>query len=116
MTGPIGLPDLRGEWPRIARAARVTGAAKQLAERSECVGCEADRVDLAAPPESRALADAGYVEKLQAALAQHLGRAVKVTVRVATVNGRTAAAIDDSERRVRAVRANADIDNDPFVL
>jgi DNA polymerase-3 subunit gamma/tau len=112
---PIGSPDFRSAWPRVARELKVTGAAKQLAERSECVGCEADRVDLAVPPESRALADGAYVEKLQAALAQHLGRAVKVTVRVAAVNGRTAAAIDDSERRMRAAQANADIDNDPFV-
>jgi hypothetical protein len=65
--------------------------------------------------ESRALADGAYVEKLQAALVQHLGRTVKLAVRIAAVNGRTAAAIDEGERRMRAVQADADIDNDPFV-
>ncbi len=52
------------EWPAVARALKLTGAAKQLAERSELLAFADDSVELAVPPESRALADKGYVEKL----------------------------------------------------
>ena len=104
-----------GEWPTVARALKLTGAAKQLAERSELVAFEGDRVELAVPPESRALADRGYVDKLKAALADHFRRPITVTVRVAAVNGRTAAALAEGERRAREAEANVQVGTDPFV-
>ncbi|HTO50320.1 MAG TPA: DNA polymerase III subunit gamma/tau [Burkholderiales bacterium] len=104
-----------GDWPAIARALRVTGAAKQLAERSELVSFEADTFELAVGPESRALADKAYVDKLKAALAEHFGRPLGLHVRVGTVNGRSAAAIAEGERKARADSANARMDADPFV-
>jgi len=104
-----------GDWPAVARALRVTGAAKQLAERSELVSFEADALELAVGSESRALADKAYVDKLKAALADHFGRPLALTVKVGAVNGRSAAAIAESERRARADSANARIDADPFV-
>ena len=104
-----------GEWPAVARALKLTGAAKQLAERSELVAFESDRIELAVPPESRALADRGYVDKLKAALADHFRRPITVTVRVAAVNGRTAAALAEAERRAREAEASAQVGSDPFV-
>jgi DNA polymerase-3 subunit gamma/tau len=99
----------------VARALRVTGAAKQLAERSELVAFEADAIELAVGSESRALADKAYVEKLKAALADHFGRPLALTVKVGAVNGRSAAAIAEGERRARTESASARIDADPFV-
>jgi DNA polymerase-3 subunit gamma/tau len=99
----------------VARALRVTGAAKQLAERSELVSFDQDALELAVGPESRALVDKAYVDKLKAALAAHFGRPLALTVKVGAVSGRSAAAIADSERRARADSANARIDADPFV-
>jgi len=104
-----------GEWPVVARALKLTGAAKQLAERSELVAFEGDRIELAVPPESRALADRGYVDKLNAAVADHFRRPITVTVRVAAVNGRTAAALAEGERRARAAEASAQVSSDPLV-
>ena len=104
-----------GDWPAVARALRVTGAAKQLAERSELVSFEADALELAVGSESRALADKAYVDKLKAALADHFGRPLALTVRVGAVNGRSAAAIAESERRAREDSVTARIDADPFV-
>ena len=104
-----------GDWPAVARALRVTGAAKQLAERSELVSFEADALELAVGSESRALADKAYVDKLKAALADHFGRPLALTVKVGAVNGRSAAAIAESERRAREDSASARIDADPFV-
>ncbi len=106
-----GLDD----WPAVARALRVTGAAKQLAERSELVSLKADALELVVPLESRALAEKSYVDKLRAALADHVGRPLTLEVKVGAVSGRTAAAIADGERRAREDAASARIDADPFV-
>jgi DNA polymerase III subunit gamma/tau len=104
-----------GDWPAVARALRVTGAAKQLAERSELVSFDTDALELTVGPESRALADKAYVDKLKAALAEHFGRPLALTVKVGTVNGRSAAAIAEGERKARAESASARMDADPFV-
>jgi DNA polymerase III subunit gamma/tau len=116
-TRPCGVRAGRfdGDWPAVARALRVTGAAKQLAERSELVAFEADAIELTIGPESRALADKAYVDKLKAALAEYFGRPLALTVKVGAVNGRSAAAIADGERRAREDSANARMDADPFV-
>jgi DNA polymerase-3 subunit gamma/tau len=108
-------PSARLDWPAVARGLKLTGAAKQLAERSELIASDANSVELAVPPESRALADKGYVDKLKTALADHFGRPVQVTVRIAAVDGRTAAGIAESERRARDEQANAQIGADPLV-
>jgi DNA polymerase-3 subunit gamma/tau len=112
---PVKTGRFDGDWPAVARALRVTGAAKQLAERSELVSFEADALELAVGSESRALADKAYVDKLKAALADHFGRPLGLTVKVGAVNGRSAAAIAESERRAREESATARIDADPFV-
>jgi DNA polymerase-3 subunit gamma/tau len=112
---PPRAPAAGFDWPAVARALKLTGAAKQLAERSELVAFDESGIEVAVPPEARALADKGYVDRLKAALADHLGRPVRFTVRVAAVNGRTAAGIADGERRARSEQANAQIDADPLV-
>ena len=110
-----GSPTSRFDWPAVARALKLTGAAKQLAERSELVAFDGNNLEVAVPPESRALADKGYLEKLKAALIDHLGRPVRVTVRIAAVNGRTAAGVAEGERRARDEQASAQIGADPLV-
>jgi len=104
-----------GDWPAVARVLRLAGAAKQLAERSGLVRFDGDRLELVVPPESRALADKAYVDKLKTALADHYGRPISVAVAVGATNGRTVAAVADGERRVREADAAAQMGDDPFV-
>jgi DNA polymerase-3 subunit gamma/tau len=104
-----------GDWPALARALKVVGAVKQLAERSELVAWNGRRFDLTVPQESRALADRQYVDRLKAALQEHLGRPVEVAVTVGAVAGQTVAAIAESERRQRQDQANQQMGADPFV-
>ena len=104
-----------GDWPVLARALKVVGAVKQLAERSELVSWNGTRFDLTVPQESRALADKSYVERLKAALREQLGRPVDVSVAVGTVAGRTVAAIAEGERRARQDEASQQMGADPFV-
>jgi DNA polymerase-3 subunit gamma/tau len=113
--GAAAAARFDGDWPAVARALRLSGAAKQLAERSELVSFAGDALELAVGAESRALADKGYVDRLKAALADHFGRPLALTVRVGAGNGRSAAAIAEGERRVRADAATARMDADPFV-
>jgi DNA polymerase-3 subunit gamma/tau len=104
-----------GDWPALARALRLVGAAKQLAERSELVGWNGTRFELAVANESRALADKSYVDKLKSALREHLGRPVEVAVTVGAVAGRSAAALAEDERRTREAQASQQMGADPFV-
>jgi DNA polymerase-3 subunit gamma/tau len=111
--GPV--TDFDGDWPGLARALKIVGAAKQLAERSELVAWSGARFDLTVPNESRALADKSYVERLKAALREHLGRPIDIAVTVGPVAGRTAAALAEGERRARQDEAQAQLGADPFV-
>jgi DNA polymerase-3 subunit gamma/tau len=104
-----------GDWPALARGLKVAGAVKQLAERSELVAWNGRRFDLTVPQVSRALADKPYIDRLKAALQEHLGRPVEVTVTVGAVAGQTVAAIAESERRQRQDQANQQMGADPFV-
>jgi DNA polymerase-3 subunit gamma/tau len=104
-----------GDWPALARALNVVGAVKQLAERSELVAWNGTRFDLTVPPESRALTDKSYVDRLKAALREQLGRPVEVAVTAGAVAGRTVAAIAEGERRARQDQASQQIGADPFV-
>jgi DNA polymerase-3 subunit gamma/tau len=91
------------------------GAAKQLAERSELVGWNGTRFELAVASESRALADKSYVDRLKSALREHLGRPVEVAVTVGAVAGRSVAALAEDERRTREAQASQQMGADPFV-
>jgi DNA polymerase-3 subunit gamma/tau len=104
-----------GDWPALARSLPVTGAAKQLAERSELLAWKDGKFELAVPPESRAFADKAHIERLRAALREALGQPVQVTVTVGALSGRTAAAMNEDERRARQAQADDQVGADPFV-
>jgi DNA polymerase III subunit gamma/tau len=111
-----GAPALfDGDWPALARALKIVGAAKQLAERSELASWNGTRFELAVPQESRALTDKSYVERLKVALREHLGRPVELAVTVGAVAGRTVAAQAEGERRARQEEASQQMGADPFV-
>jgi DNA polymerase-3 subunit gamma/tau len=112
---PKGAGAFDGDWPALARMLNVVGAVKQLAERSELVAWNGTRFDLTVPPESRALTDKSYVDRLKAALREQLGRPVEVAVTVGAVAGRTVAAIAEGERRARLDEASQQMGADPFV-
>jgi DNA polymerase-3 subunit gamma/tau len=104
-----------GDWPGLVRTLRLTGAARQLAERSELVGWKDGRFELAVSPESRAFADKANVERLKAALREAVGRPVELNVAVGAVGGRTVAAMNEGERQARQAQADAQVGADPFV-
>ncbi|MCX7894068.1 MAG: DNA polymerase III subunit gamma/tau [Burkholderiales bacterium] len=110
-----GAPAFDGDWPALVRSLRLTGLAKQLAERCELAAHAAGRFELKLPATSRHLAERAYVDKLKAALAERLGAAVAVTVVLGEVTGATVAALEESARRSRIEEAEATVHADAFV-
>jgi DNA polymerase-3 subunit gamma/tau len=102
-----------GDWLALVARLKVAGLVKELAQRSELVAAEGDHFRLRAP--LKTLIEAGTVEKLKAALAQALGRAVRVTVDVGSTTGPTAAGIAAQASAERQRQAEEAIYGDPFV-
>ncbi len=104
-----------GNWTALVQKLPLSGAAKELARNTE-LKSEADgRFELVVPKTMTHLAGDSYREKLQAVLAAHFGRPVKVQVVLGETRGATAAALENAvkgERRAEAVKA---VQGDSFV-
>ncbi|MCZ7564122.1 MAG: hypothetical protein M5U08_10260 [Burkholderiales bacterium] len=104
-----------GDWPALVGALKLSGAARQLAERSELVSFAENVVELRLPPDAKALGEKAYADKLKAALGAHLGASVGLTVRIGATRGDSVAAIQEGERKALQDQATASIQSDAFV-
>ena len=93
----------------------MTGAARELARNAELKRQENGVYELVVPKAKAYLADRAYVDKLKAALDQHLGAAVRVNVSVGEVAGASAAALEATEREARRAEALKSVQGDGFV-
>ena len=114
---PLAKPKAAnsGDWPQLVRELPVTGAARELARNAELQRQENGVYELMVPKAKAYLADRAYVDKLKAALDQHLGAAVRVNVSVGEVAGVSAAALEANEREVRRAEAVKSVQGDGFV-
>jgi DNA polymerase-3 subunit gamma/tau len=103
------------DWPQLVRELAVTGAARELARNAELRRQEAGVYELVVPRAKAYLAERGYVEKLKAALDQHLGAPVRVNVSVGEVASASAAALEAGEREARRAEAAKSVQGDGFV-
>jgi DNA polymerase-3 subunit gamma/tau len=103
------------DWPELARQLPVTGAARELARNAELQRRENGVFDFVVPRSKAYLAERNYVDKLKAALDQHLGAPVRVNVSVGEVAGVTAAALEAGEREARRAEAMKAVQGDGFV-
>jgi len=101
------------DWPALAVALKLGGLARELALRSELVAYEADHLTLRVPV--KALLEAGSEARLRAALAEHFGRPVGLSIHVGVVSGVTAASRSEQARAVLQQQAEDAIYADPFV-
>jgi DNA polymerase-3 subunit gamma/tau len=104
-----------GEWPQLVQALPVTGAARELARNAELKRHENGVFEFTVPKAKAYLAERNYVDKLKAALEQHLGSPVRVNVSVGEVAGATAAAFEAGERAARRAEAVKSVQGDGFV-
>src|ERR1051325_541253 len=114
---PLAKPKAAnsGDWPQLVRELPVTGAARELARNAELQRQENGVYELMVPKAKAYLADRAYVDKLKAALDQHLGAAVRVNVSVGEVAGVSAAALEANEREGRRAEAVKSGQGDGFV-
>jgi DNA polymerase-3 subunit gamma/tau len=113
---PAAAPEksaFDGDWPALVARLQVSGMVRELAARSELIAAERDHFRLRVP--IRALAEAGNLERLKAALTKHFGRPIRVTTEVGATAGPTAAGIAEQARAEKQKRAEEAIYADPFV-
>ena len=103
-----------GDWPQLVNALQLAGLARELASHSELLSADGDLFRLRVAIKS--YAEAGKVDRLQAALTQHFGRPIRVSVEVGSTAGAvTAAAMAEQARSERQRNAEQAILSDPFV-
>jgi DNA polymerase-3 subunit gamma/tau len=94
---------------------KLGGMARMLAQHSELVRYDGERVELTVPEAHRHLLDPSYRDKLRAALEERFGRKLRLAFALGPNTGNTPAERDDQERSARQRRAIEAIEGDPFV-
>jgi DNA polymerase-3 subunit gamma/tau len=113
---PAAAPtEAAGPWPELVRALPVAGAARELARNAELQRREGQSFELVVPKGKAYLAERAYVDKLKAALEQHLGTPVSLKVAAGEISGATAAAMEATEREARRAAAEQSVQADGFV-
>jgi DNA polymerase-3 subunit gamma/tau len=113
---PAPSPAAQGKgWPELVQQLPVTGAARELARNAELRRRDGALFELVVPKAKAYLAERSYVDKLKAALEQHLGESVTVKVAVGEVAGASAAALEAGERDARRAAAAQAVQSDGFV-
>jgi DNA polymerase-3 subunit gamma/tau len=105
----LAVPD----WPVLAAALKLNGLARELALRSELVALQGDQLSLRVPV--KALLEAGGEARLRAALTEHFGRPIGLSIQVGATTGPTAASRSEAARAVLQQQAEDAIYADPFV-
>lgn len=85
-----GPRAFNGDWPALAKALRASGMARQLAQQSEMRRFDGDNMELCVPIAMKHLAEKPYPDKLNAALNEHFGRPIRLTVKIGGTTGNTA--------------------------
>ncbi len=104
-----------GDWPALVQRLPLSGGPKELARNSELKSRDSGVFGLVLQKSMAHLAGDAFREKLQAALAAHLGSPVKVQVTLGETGGATAAARDAADRGVRQAEATRAVKGDSFV-
>ena len=95
--------------------APVSGAARELARNSELVRRDGPIFELVVPKAKAYLAERSYIDKLKAALEQHVGSAVTVKVAVGELAGASPAALEAGAKEARRTAAAEAVKGDGFV-
>ncbi|HVG04038.1 MAG TPA: DNA polymerase III subunit gamma/tau [Burkholderiaceae bacterium] len=110
---PSQATPFGGDWPGLVARLKVSGLVRELAQRSELIANEGDRLKLRVP--LKTLLDAGALQKLQTAVSETLGRPIRLAAEIGSTVGPTSAAIADKARAERQRQAEESIYADPFV-
>jgi DNA polymerase-3 subunit gamma/tau len=104
-----------GNWAALVQTLPLAGAAKELARNTELKGQANGVFELVVPKTMTHLAGDAYKEKLQAVLAAHFGKTVKIQVTAGEPRGPTAASLENAEKGARRAEAVKAVKGDSFV-
>ena len=104
-----------GSWPEVVGALALGGMARMLAQHCELESRDATQIALRLPEEHRHLAEAVYQDKLKAALEQHFGARLRLSIHVGGTAGNSPAEIENRAQRLKQAQAIEAIEADPFV-
>jgi DNA polymerase-3 subunit gamma/tau len=110
---PNRTSSFSGDWTGLVARLKVSGLVRELAQRSELVSYDGDRLKLRVP--LKTLLDAGALQKLQTAVSEAMGRPMRLAAEVGNTIGPTSAGIADQARAERQRQAEESIYADPFV-
>jgi DNA polymerase-3 subunit gamma/tau len=105
--------SFNGDWTDLVARLKVSGLVRELAQRSELVSHDGDRLKLRVP--LKTLLDAGALQKLQTAVSDVLGRPMRLAAEVGSTVGPTSASIAEQARAERQPQAEESFFADPFV-
>jgi len=108
-------PGEKLDWLALIAGLKLGGMARMLAQHSELIAHDADRMELRVPEAHRHLLEKPYRDKLQGAIEEHFKRRVRLEFTLGEATGNTPAERADQERQTRQRDAIAAIDRDPFV-
>src|SRR6185437_3624054 len=111
----VSAVPFEGDWPAFVERLNLTGMAGMVARHGEIASFENNHLQLVVPESHRMYAERSYQDKLKAALAPHLGPALRLTVRVGDTSGGSVVAAKSREMAVRQADAAEAIEDDPFV-
>jgi DNA polymerase-3 subunit gamma/tau len=102
-------------WTGLVERLPLTGMARMLAQHCELVAREASRIELRIAQAHQYLLEKPYQDRFKAALEEHFGNPLRVSIIVADAAGSSPAAIADREKQHKQAEAIAAIEQDPFV-
>lgn len=103
------------DWLDVVGKLRLGGMAKMLADHCELVSQQNNELRLRVGEAHKHLLDAGYKDKLVAALREKHGDALRVSFEIGTAAGQTPQQVRTRVKEARQAEAVAAIESDPFV-
>ena len=105
--------QFNGNWRDLVDALKL-GLARTLAQNCELESFDEENINLTVPDLQKHLMDPNYQEKLSAAINQHFGRKIKLTLKIGGSGNTPAKQIFEEKVAVQSVAVNA-IEQDDFV-
>jgi DNA polymerase-3 subunit gamma/tau len=105
--------QFNGNWRSLVDALKL-GLARTLAQNCELESFDENNINLTVPDGQKHLLDANYQDKLSAAVDQHFGRKIKLSLKVGGTGNTPAKQIFEEKAAVQSEAVNA-IEQDDFV-
>ena len=115
-TPSVETPDVFADWHGLLPALKLKGMAAQLASHSTVAGWDGKQLELVVDSSGSSLIGSVAEEKLQAAIATHVGRSVRLTMTSGEVDDETPAQRKIREQKAEQAATEEAFSRDALVL